>query len=535
MSDFWMDEILSLFDYWMQPEFIQIFTSYPVPNNHILFSAFMWCWYRLAPDTSEFYLRLPFFLMLVLLVLWLSSQRQRFPQTHWIIAFSLGFSPVLLQFWLELRGYGISMFLATLTAIGSWDIVKGSRLRGFLWMIPGLLLLPGIIPTNIIFLVCQISFIAIASFYSGQLRAHFFILILASIFVLIGLSLYIPVADQMFYALQEKMGWDSSWETFGHIIFALFVQLAIPCLILVIALYQYIRTSKNSPQNINSDIASNTTKNSPQNINFDIPLNTPNNSSQNINSNIPLNAQPNINNINIAPDTIVGTIKTDDLSPNHIKTTIFYAFINLFLACLLIAIPIFIRHPSPFPRVFLVFFPLFIIIIAQILEKFPIKLFTNSFILLLIFLLNYCMISGITENTTQKKCIQGQYPQNLLEQHYKKNQALSQIAPQFAQYLSNPKAKICISTGFHQWAVFRYYWIINGGHPNHFFNAFHRTNAQTIKLQQPFSNPDTCDILIVIAGTPKEAEALLPTNINKNALQQIHYDHHCFVLIYYRK
>ena len=61
----------------------------------------------------------------------------------------LAISPVYLSFICQLRGYGLSILLASVATVGAIYIVKGSIRQGLLYYIPAAALLPGVVPTNV--------------------------------------------------------------------------------------------------------------------------------------------------------------------------------------------------------------------------------------------------------------------------------------------------------------------------------------------------------------------------------------------------
>lgn len=476
MADFWMDELIPLYDQYMQPELKEIFTVYTVPR-HILFSAWMWCWYRIIPDPTEFWMRIPAVIMLACLTFWLSCQSKRFPHTRYLIAFALGFSPVLLQFWLELRGYGASMLLATLATIGTWDMLEGRRWQGFALVAPALLLLPGIMFTNGIWLACQVGFIALLLLWRGW-REYWKILLAMAGVGLLGVMIYFPIIDQVLQVMKINMESPAPWPNFIHIAFSLLIHLAIPFLLVAMGWYEHNR--KNNQSDATSDS------------------------------------------------------KTKIHSPYFS-----YALLNLLLACLAIAIPVLVMNPSPFPRLFLIFFPTFIIVLAKIIELFPPKVLKKTFVLFIIFLLHYLLVSGITDWDTQIQFAQGKYPQNLLEQYYKKNQDISQTAQLLMENIQTQniqiqnRHQILIIACFNQYLSFRHYWTVYGGHPQQVLNIKNTTPEKMQHFWQRWEQENSSDlpmVILVVAGTAQEAESIVPSSIQKHAviLQPIH--DRCFVL-----
>ena len=53
ISDLWFDELVTLFDFAVKPHLGDIFLSYPVANNHILFSFSLWIWLHLTQFSTE--------------------------------------------------------------------------------------------------------------------------------------------------------------------------------------------------------------------------------------------------------------------------------------------------------------------------------------------------------------------------------------------------------------------------------------------------------------------------------------------------
>ena len=153
-TDLWFDELLTLGDYGTQQHLGGVFTSYEVANNHILFSAALWTWLRVIRFVmAEEVLRFPCLLLALITIstLYVHSRRLFGNAAAYLLAVLLAFSPIFLSFFYQLRGYGLTIFLSLVATLGAFYIISGQRRKGTVMYVIGTVLLPGVIPSNLLF------------------------------------------------------------------------------------------------------------------------------------------------------------------------------------------------------------------------------------------------------------------------------------------------------------------------------------------------------------------------------------------------
>ncbi len=460
ISDLWMDELVSLGDYWTQPNFWDIFMTYPMANNHILFSAEMWCWVRLVPDpTSEWWLRMPLMghLLLLWLILW--CHRNRFSQTYWLLILTFLLSPVLFNFLFQLRGYSLSLVLATLSTLGCIEMLEKNS-HGFWKVFLGCVLLPGIMPTNGLFLISLWLFLGIEFWRTHESKIQWIKWCILAFGMGIGSFPYLCMGGKFFTVMQSPWGWENSWAALGNLFLGLFVHLFIPCMIwLIFCLKKKIMLVERS-----------------------------------------------------------------------ISTPKYWIWILLCIAG--IVIPIFLRSPSPFPRVFLVFFPIFTMLFFLYLEALWNKaanFLTKNWTLfyLLIFLLHYFAVIDITNMIRNAKVAVGDAPQNLLEQYYRFSQDASKTIQTITATYSPDS--IWLVADFHQWLALRHYGMLAGIPPERILDA--RNIAYYPNIPELLKQ-EGC--VLWIASDAQTAFAIMPHGVAKpNRLRAMfgHGMYQVFVLI----
>jgi len=128
-ADLWFDELLTLLDYALPGHFWAIFQSYEVANNHVLFSALLWCWLRLTDSLDPVALRLPGLVMALLtgLLLYFHGRHLLGRGAGLLLLLVTLLSPVYLDFFYQLRGYGLTMLLSSVALICALCRVRGER------------------------------------------------------------------------------------------------------------------------------------------------------------------------------------------------------------------------------------------------------------------------------------------------------------------------------------------------------------------------------------------------------------------------
>lgn len=191
--DLWHDEIYTV-DYFVRRGPAFIVTDYSAPNNHVLYSLLLWPFYRISASNPV--LRLPSFVCGVgtLLAVFALAKQLRGTACAVLSTALLGLNQMFLIFAMQVRGYGLSMFLAAFLAwLAFSDVLAGWR-RSLAIALAGAGLLY-VMPTNVLFfaplalIACSMRRISFRQFTiesSGWLLA-----------VAIAMLCYLPIIAQV--------------------------------------------------------------------------------------------------------------------------------------------------------------------------------------------------------------------------------------------------------------------------------------------------------------------------------------------------
>ncbi len=223
LSDFWYDEVVTLVDFAIGPPradtILHVFRSYPVANNHVLYSAVLWCWVRLINfRLDEALLRLPSVVFAVLTLvcvvrLWTRWIGQRLAV---LVAVAFAVSPVLASFSYQLRGYSLTLLLCTLAVAGVLDVADGQRRSGTALLAGTAFLLPLVIPANVLVVAGHVCFLL------WQLRNRPLRERCASVGAVVlagagGCAYYLTIWPQFVAAAKQTVGWSSRWLVLGNL------------------------------------------------------------------------------------------------------------------------------------------------------------------------------------------------------------------------------------------------------------------------------------------------------------------------------
>jgi len=231
-SDLWFDEVLTFDDYVLRPRLWGVFANYPAANNHVLFSALLWCWFRiLDPWVSELLLRLPSALFACGAIVLIVVHWRRWLGGRAAIACGLTFaaSLVFATFAYQLRGYSLSMLLGTMAVSGMMDLLDvATRRRGLLACIVAVALLPLVMPTNILLVAAGLLSMAWLRPpdvpWMRWLRA---VVLPIAVAAGAGCSYYLAIWSQFSSVLRHAEGWASAWAVAGSLACALAAHLGI--------------------------------------------------------------------------------------------------------------------------------------------------------------------------------------------------------------------------------------------------------------------------------------------------------------------
>lgn len=244
ISELWYDEVITLSDFVLgQTSLLGVFRSYPVANNHILFSAVEWIWLRFVDfNLCEHILRLPslLFSVFALLTVMFGWRKWLGVRMACVCGFAFAVCPVFTGFAYQMRGYALSMLLVTLTVPGVMEIVSGNRVRG-LWL-HGIctFLLPLVIPTNILVVAANVAFIAVMT---GRLplRRRLALLLLVALPGILGAAYYLTILDKFRAVMAQTAGWNNRWELTGNLGLAVLAHGGVFALLFLRVLVRHFR------------------------------------------------------------------------------------------------------------------------------------------------------------------------------------------------------------------------------------------------------------------------------------------------------
>jgi hypothetical protein len=240
-SDLWYDEVVTLVEFSLggaKGTLSHVFRHYPIANNHILFSAILWVWVRLVGMSMvEPILRLPslaFSLLTVLGVFWLWT-RSLGRRVALFAALTLAVSPALSPFYYQLRGYSLSFLLAVLAVSGTFELVQGNLRKGAWQAVVPCLLLPLVIPSNVLLVAALAAFVLVAG--KGDWRQRLGGALVLGVPGLIGGSYYLTIWDQFVKVMDRTAGWQSGWLVAGNLLLALLAHLGPAAIVVLCCLF----------------------------------------------------------------------------------------------------------------------------------------------------------------------------------------------------------------------------------------------------------------------------------------------------------
>lgn len=229
MAEFWYDEVITLGDYVLDlggRGLGHVFRNYPVANNHMLSSAVYWLWIRFIDFniTAEHLLRAPsmaFGALTIALVMchWRTWLGNRLAILGGLL---LAISPVFTAYAYQVRGYALTMALAAAAVSGAIEVIGGRRWTGQVIVAVAMLLLPIVIPSNVILAPVLALLIAAVLWRAGrpctQCLLQSMPVLLAAV---VGFSYYFTLWDKFLAVSREPGGWPSAWMVAGNLALAL--------------------------------------------------------------------------------------------------------------------------------------------------------------------------------------------------------------------------------------------------------------------------------------------------------------------------
>ncbi|MBE6368709.1 MAG: hypothetical protein E7056_00930 [Lentisphaerae bacterium] len=158
--ELWFDEALTLLNFMLPLSFSEIYLTYPIPNNQIVFTLLLkiWdCFYFLPQLDMVFFWRLlPLAAALGMAALLIALRRKTddgelYPTV--LVLSCLSVSGVFINYATALRGYSVSWLFAAAALWGLYRIFNGNSAQGWLIYAASCLLAVGTVPTNLLMLV----------------------------------------------------------------------------------------------------------------------------------------------------------------------------------------------------------------------------------------------------------------------------------------------------------------------------------------------------------------------------------------------
>ncbi len=221
----WFDEALTIVDFVMLDNYVDIYFNYSIPNNHIVYSIFLKAFLVIVPMT-EFSLRAGSLLLALTSVLFaFACWKRKFGVVPtYITLLSLIFSGSFSIYGTAIRGYMLSFLLILLALHSALAFLrKKDRKYLFLYAISVFLAL-GTIPSNI----AGIFGVFIVLFFEsrgklGKLTRFPENLLLALPFLAIALF-YLPIFGNFIKAMGLKEGWNEALHASLHFYAAILIS-----------------------------------------------------------------------------------------------------------------------------------------------------------------------------------------------------------------------------------------------------------------------------------------------------------------------
>ena len=217
-NDLWYDEAFTVGSFASQPA-ATIITSYPAPNNHILYTLLLRPFFLFSD--AEWSLRSLSFVCAAgtLASTFLLGLRIGGIGVAVCATAALGLNQVFLNYAMQVRGYTLSMLLCPLLilAVSAQSVRRSPMLRGITIVILGAAILY-VLPTNAVFLV-PIAVTCVLSRLSsdrGPITIEVGIWLLAA---LLGIACYLPVWDELLAATGNRKPSLTSTAALGRTFF----------------------------------------------------------------------------------------------------------------------------------------------------------------------------------------------------------------------------------------------------------------------------------------------------------------------------
>ncbi len=433
ISELWYDEVITLGDYVFDIHgrgLGYVFRNYPVANNHMLSSAVYWLWVRFIDFnvTAEHLLRVPsiaFGALTIVLVMchwrvWLGSRLAI------LGGLLLAISPVFTAYAYQIRGYALTMAMAAVAVSGAIEVINGRHRTGQVIAVAAMLLLPIVIPSNVILAPVLALFIAIVLWQTGRSWTQCLLRALPALLAgAVGFSYYFTLWDAFLAVSREPGGWSSAWMVAGNLALALLAHAGLFAVMLVgaVVLCAGKRHARPTQPALDPTLAPAGRDRDP----------------------VPVDAAS------------LGQSRQLPVPPGVAVGALTLGCVAVIVAVLVAARP----AQAPYPRVFLVLLPpltLAALLSGRVfpaIQRWPLVLAS------LLVVANGFVWERVSEVVTDAQLRRGATPNNLIQQYYRGADELRHLASLMAhqEWMENA----VVVTDEYDFPTFRLYWQLSGG------------------------------------------------------------------------
>ena len=211
VREFWFDEALTLMNFAWMNDPLQIYSSYIIPNNQIVYTIILHYWSMLPSFglRQDFFFRLPSVLLaagtLIVLYRGFKSTCGRFPL--WAALAALAISPPFLIYATALRGYMASAFFVSIALVCARNWIRNGEKTALAGYFLACILCVGTIPSNLLALCGVVLYLlprgGVRSLFSGRV-------VTAGLLPFAALGVvYLPILSAFTGVFKLGEGWSS--------------------------------------------------------------------------------------------------------------------------------------------------------------------------------------------------------------------------------------------------------------------------------------------------------------------------------------
>ena len=212
--ELWFDEALTVTNFMLPLSMSEIYLTYPIPNNQIVYTMCLKFWdlFYLIPqvDYVLFWRMLSLIMAVTALLLWVNLREKLDGGKLYCAVLTASVpvvSAVFINYATALRGYAASWLFIMLALWGLYYIFNNNPKRGWQLYLIGCILAVGTIPTNILALGAAVCY-ALPWMKKEFWCDKRFYLVVASIVAALILF-YAPIAKQFLHTFTLNEGFDS--------------------------------------------------------------------------------------------------------------------------------------------------------------------------------------------------------------------------------------------------------------------------------------------------------------------------------------